>query len=177
MGFEPMTYRLQGGCSGQLSYSGTGCDATRGVVGAWPVKPTAVACEVMSKSDLGAPKVQGLDHIVLVTDDVGGCVQWYQDALGLTVEGWDGFIAGDLPFPSLRIDAETIIDILPGQRGGENLNHFALVVDTDVDELAASGRFDVVRGPADLSGARGTGRGLYVHDPAGNTVELRSYRT
>ena len=45
----------------------------------------------------------------------------------------------------------------------------------DVDELAASGRFEVAAGPADLFGARGMGRGVYVHDPDRNLVELRTY--
>jgi len=30
-------------------------------------------------------------------------------------------------------------------------------------------------GPADLFGAKGVGRGLYIKDPDGNRVELRTY--
>ena len=33
----------------------------------------------------------------------------------------------------------------------------------------------VAGGPADLYGARGQGRGLYVRDPDGHVVELRTY--
>ena len=40
--------------------------------------------------------------------------------------------------------------------------------DVDLDELATAGTFDVVRGPLDVFGARGQGRGLYVRDPDGN---------
>ena len=47
----------------------------------------------------------------------------------------------------------------------------------DLDALAASGRFDVVGGPAALFGAQGTGMGLYVRDPDGNVVEIRHYGT
>jgi hypothetical protein len=46
---------------------------------------------------------------------------------------------------------------------------------TDLDALAASGRFEVVGGPAQLFGARGEGVGMYVRDPDGNVVELRHY--
>jgi catechol 2,3-dioxygenase-like lactoylglutathione lyase family enzyme len=120
---------------------------------------------------------RAIDHIVLVTPDVETCAAWYRDELGMDVEGLDRFRAGQKPFASVRVSADTIIDLLPGERRGRNVDHFALVIDEDVDEVAASGRFDVVRGPADLSGARGTGRGLYVRDPAGNTVELRNYRS
>jgi len=55
------------------------------------------------------------------------------------------------------------------------VNHVALWVDADLDVVAASGEFDVVSGPSPLFGAQGMGRGLYVHDPDGNLVELRTY--
>lgn len=119
--------------------------------------------------------VTGIDHIVLQVPDVAPVVAWYRDELGLAVERLEEFEAGQAIFVTVRIDATTIIDILPGERSGENVNHFAVTVDEDVDDLAASGRFDVEIGPADLSGARGQGRGIYIRDPAGNLVELRNY--
>ena len=121
--------------------------------------------------------VTGIDHLVLQVPDVAAVVAWYRDELGLTVERQEEFERGEAIFVTLRIDATTIIDVLPGERTGENVNHVALVVAADVDALAASGRFAVESGPADLSGAQGQGRGVYVRDPAGNLVELRSYPT
>jgi len=121
--------------------------------------------------------VRGIDHVVFVVDDVASTVAWYRDELGLAVEGHEEFLAGQRLFSTLRIDATTIIDVLPGERTGENLNHVALLIDEDVDAIAASGRFEVVAGPADLSGAQGQGRGVYIKDPAGNLVELRTYPT
>ena len=44
-----------------------------------------------------------------------------------------------------------------------------------LDELAASGAVDVVSGPSELWGAQGMGMGLYVTDPDGTVVELRTY--
>ncbi|HEV7720982.1 MAG TPA: VOC family protein [Iamia sp.] len=120
--------------------------------------------------------VTGIDHIVLQVPEVAPVVAWYRDELGLAVERLEEFEAGQAIFVTVRIDATTIIDVLPGERTGENVNHFAVVVAEDVDELAASGRFDVEIGPADLSGAQGQGRGIYIRDPAGNLVELRTYR-
>ena len=121
-------------------------------------------------------RITGLDHIVLMVTDTEQTIAWYRDELGLEPMQLEEWRRKEVLFPSLRIDSTTIIDLLEGQPTGENLNHFALVVDdVDVDELAASGRFTVESGPADLSGAQGTGRGLYVRDPAGNLVELRSY--
>ena len=121
-------------------------------------------------------RITGLDHLVLVVPDVEAVVAWYRDELGLETERLDEWRRGEVPFPSLRISAASLIDVIAGTPSGENLNHFAMVVDdVDIDELAASGRFTVEAGPADLFGARGMGRGLYVRDPAGNLVELRSY--
>ncbi|HMJ75995.1 MAG TPA: VOC family protein [Iamia sp.] len=119
--------------------------------------------------------VTGIDHIVLQVPEVAPVVAWYHDELGLAVERLEEFEAGQAVFVTVRIDATTIIDVLPGERTGENVNHFAVVIEEDVDELAASGRFVVEVGPADLSGAQGQGRSIYVRDPADNLVELRNY--
>jgi catechol 2,3-dioxygenase-like lactoylglutathione lyase family enzyme len=83
---------------------------------------------------------------------------------------------GEVPFVSVRLDETTIIDLLATERTGENMNHVAITVeDVDLDALVASGRFEVVGGPAKLFGAQGVGMGIYIRDPDGNTVELRTY--
>ncbi|MGI8685047.1 MAG: VOC family protein [Acidimicrobiales bacterium] len=121
-------------------------------------------------------RVLGMDHLVLLVADVGRSVAWYRDTLGLAVERFDEWTAGRAPFPSVRVDAGTIIDILAGDRSGRNLDHLCLVVDpTDLVAAADSGRFDVVEGPVRRWGARGDGTSLYVRDPDGNIVELRHY--
>ena len=119
--------------------------------------------------------VTGLDHIVLKTPDVEASVAWYRDVLGLEILGLDEWRDGKLFFPSARVDATTIIDFLGVEQTGENLDHFALVIDgITTDELAATGAFTIEDGPGDRSGAQGTGRSIYVRDPAGVLVELRS---
>ena len=65
---------------------------------------------------------------------------------------------------------------MAGPRSGVNVDHLCFVIeDADVGELAASGRFGEVGAPAQLFGARGVGTAIYVHDPDGNLVELRTY--
>ncbi len=117
-------------------------------------------------------RVAGLDHIVLVSPDAERLIAWYSDVLGLGVERLEQWRRGEVPFASLRVSPDTIIDVLAGERTGENLAHFALVVDADLDAVAAD---HGVAGPKELSGARGQGRGIYVADPDGNGVELRTY--
>jgi catechol 2,3-dioxygenase-like lactoylglutathione lyase family enzyme len=121
-------------------------------------------------------RVTGVDHYVLVTSDVEALIAWYRDELGLQPERLDEWRRGEVLFASLRVSESTLIDVFAGERSGVNVDHVALTVeDIDLDELAASGRFDVEMGPMDLFGARGTGRGIYIRDPAGNRVELRTY--
>jgi len=121
-------------------------------------------------------RVTGLDHIVLKCRDVDATLAWYLDELDLAPVRVDEWRAGDAPFPSARIDAGTIIDLIPGEPRDDRLDHLCVVIDpTDLDALAASGRFTVVDGPAMRFGARGKGRSLYVTDPDGTVVELRHY--
>jgi catechol 2,3-dioxygenase-like lactoylglutathione lyase family enzyme len=120
--------------------------------------------------------VVGLDHVVLDVADVERSLAFYTGELGLATERVDEWRRGDAPFPSVRVDASTIIDLLAAPRTGENCNHVCLVVEAlDLDALKASGRFEVVDGPARRWGARGDGTSLYILDPDGNTVELRHY--
>jgi len=120
-------------------------------------------------------RVRNLDHLVLNVADVHRSLEFYVGRLGLGPERVEEWERGEVPFPSVRIDATTIIDLLQHRREGENVDHLCLVVDDDVDELAATGGFDVVEGPVERWGAQGIARSLYVRDPDGNLVELRRY--
>ena len=120
--------------------------------------------------------VSAMDHIVLGCADVEVTMAWYVDVLGLEplrVERWR---AGEVPFPSVRIDEGTIIDLVQGANEPGRLDHVCLVVEsTDLAALASSGTFDVVSGPVTRWGARGDATSLYVRDPDGTVVELRHY--
>ena len=121
-------------------------------------------------------RVVALDHVVLNVADVERSLSFYCDALGLAPERVEEWRRGEVLFPSARIDADTIIDLLQAPRSGVNCDHVCLVIEpVDLEALKASGRFEVVDGPAVRSGARGDGTSLYVKDPDGNTLELRHY--
>ena len=128
---------------------------------------------------LGGMRATGIDHIVVVCTDVERTLDWWRRELGLEPVRVDEWRAGQAPFPSLRLGPATIVDFFAGERTGENVAHVALAVDATGDELAALAEergWDVVsplnRG---LYGAAGTGAGIYVRDPEGNVVELRTY--
>jgi len=120
--------------------------------------------------------VVGLDHVVLNVADVERSLAFYCGELGLAPERVEEWRRGEIFFPSVRVDAHTIIDLLATPRTGENADHLCLVVEpVDLEAVKASGRFEVVDGPDIRFGARGNGTSLYVKDPDGNTVELRHY--
>ncbi|HYL52823.1 MAG TPA: VOC family protein [Acidimicrobiia bacterium] len=119
-------------------------------------------------------KVIGLDHVVLNSADIERSLAWYADVLGLEPMNVDAWRRGDVFFPSVRLNATTIIDIFPAERTGENVNHVCLVVeDADIDALAE--QFPEGHRVDRNYGAQGYGASLYVHDPDGNTVELKTY--
>jgi catechol 2,3-dioxygenase-like lactoylglutathione lyase family enzyme len=127
-------------------------------------------------------RVVGLDHVVLAVSDVERSVQWYCDLLDLSTERVDEWRSGSAPFVSLRIDATTVIDLFVAPADNEDsatraaVDHVALVVtDVDLNELAARPDLEVEMGPARLWGAQGWGEGLYLLDPDGNRIELRTY--
>jgi catechol 2,3-dioxygenase-like lactoylglutathione lyase family enzyme len=118
----------------------------------------------------------GPDHIVLVSPDPERLVRWYTEHLPVTVLRLEEWRRDEVPFVSLRVSPTFLIDVVRGDRTGTNVDHLALhATEVDLDELAASGSFEVEMGPADLYGAQGVGRGLYTRDPDGNLLELRTY--
>jgi catechol 2,3-dioxygenase-like lactoylglutathione lyase family enzyme len=131
----------------------------------------------------GSGTVPALDHIVLEVEDVERSMAFYREILGLEPVRWPEFRAGEAPFPSLRINAGTIIDLFPPAmwrgRQARNLNHFCLAVDTRA--FAALKRRLARRGVAITRqddhnyGARGWGRSVYVEDPDRTSVEVRHY--
>lgn len=123
------------------------------------------------------PNVSGLDHVVLVCSDVARSVAWYRDMLGLVPERLADWEAGSVLFPSVRIDETTIVDLLPGEPQGNNMDHLCFVVgpDTDLKALVDAGDFDVESGPMEVWGAQGIGSSVYVRDPDGHRIELRVY--
>ncbi|HZU04706.1 MAG TPA: VOC family protein [Chloroflexota bacterium] len=126
--------------------------------------------------------IRGVDHIVLSVADIDRALAFYHGVLGLPVEREAEFRAGQVGFPSVRVDARFVIDLVP-RRGeappGRNLEHFCLV--TEAEDLSAVAAalarqgVPVLRGPVERWGAQGMAMSIYVQDPDGNEVEIRTY--
>lgn len=119
-------------------------------------------------------RITGLDHIVLKCRDVEASIAFYCDRLGLEPERVDEWRRGDALFPSVRVTPTTIIDLFGGEPDGANLDHLCLVFEGDTLE-ALQERFPDGRRGDRLFGAQGLASSLYIRDPDGNTVELRTY--
>ncbi|MFF8533887.1 VOC family protein [Streptomyces sp. SAS_267] len=123
-----------------------------------------------------ALRVKAFDHLVLNVEDVERSLDFYTGLLGLEPVRVAEWRSGQAPFPSVRITAETIIDLITHTPGGSNVDHICLTVEPlDWDQVIASGSFTVLEGPVERFGARGNATSVYVQDPDGNTVELRWY--
>jgi catechol 2,3-dioxygenase-like lactoylglutathione lyase family enzyme len=128
-------------------------------------------------------KVVEMDHIVLNVSDAERSLDFYTRLLGLGAERVDEFRKGEVRFPSVRVNEDTIIDLFvdtgEGERVRPNLNHYCLIVEpTDLDELADHLEGEgvrIVQRPASRWGAHGRGMSFYLLDPDDNQIELRCY--
>ncbi len=130
-------------------------------------------------------KITEMDHIVLRNKDVEASLRFYVEVLGLKAERVDQWRAGEVRFPSARLNDDTIIDFFGsdqdpiGKEGSKNQDHFCMVIEeTDMEELKTkfeSLGVEIQAGPGTRWGSHGNGISLYIYDPDDNVVELRHY--
>ena len=130
-------------------------------------------------------KITEMDHIVLRNKDVEVSLKFYTKVLGLQAERVDEWRAGEVRFPSARINADTIIDFFGtdqdaiGKEGDKNQDHYCMVIEpTDMEELKSKFEamgVEIQAGPGKRWGSHGDGISLYIYDPDDNVVELRHY--
>ncbi|PWI19081.1 dioxygenase [Streptomyces sp. Act143] len=134
-----------------------------------------------------------LDHVVLWVRDPVASADFYEKAVGMQPLRVADFAAGTAPFPSVRLNDETIFDLaptagashatmLPGaaDSAGHPVNHICLALPGD-DFDALRTRLEERAVPVseihhDSYGARGTApRSFYFRDPDQNIFEVRHY--
>ena len=130
-------------------------------------------------------EIAGIDHIVLRTTKLDKMLHFYCDILGCKIERET---AKEIGLTQLRAGLALIdlvvIDSQLGRQGGgppslteNNMDHFCLQL-RPISESAMKSHLlshDVEVGNfADRYGAQGFGKSLYIKDPEGNVVELKS---
>jgi catechol-2,3-dioxygenase len=128
-----------------------------------------------------------MDHIVLNAEDIEALVHFYTRVVELEPERVEEFRQGRVLFPSVRVNADTVIDLAPkamwqGAKprtpGRPNLNHFCLTLEkAEWDNLRErlTAQRVTIDGPHPRWGAHGNGTSFYFHDPEGNEIEARYY--
>ena len=138
--------------------------------------PRDPSCQAKAPSSFVYVRVIGLDHVVMICRDVDASLDFYAGVLGLEAHDVDEWRSGNAPFPSVRVDESTIIDLMPGQPDGRNTDHVCLVIEpTNLQELATRPELNVVKEPVQRGGARGRGWSIYIIDPDGHLIELKQY--
>ena len=133
-----------------------------------------------------------VDHIVLWVDDPTRSVEFYEQVVGLAGVRVEEFQKGEAPFPSVRVAADCILDLVARSRApelgslagseasaGHPVNHVCLAMSA---EEVAGLRVRLERAGVTIAGemersygARGYGKAFYFHDPDGNVLEARHY--
>jgi glyoxylase I family protein len=130
-----------------------------------------------------ALEIVGLDHVVIRATDVDASLRFYRDALGCVEERR----LEELGLIQLRCGS-SLIDLVDvesplGLAGGgkpladhRNMDHFAISL-ARFEESEIRGHlesFGIEPGDVGIRyGALGNGPSMYIHDPDGNTVELK----
>lgn len=134
-----------------------------------------------------ALNIVGIDHIVLRTTQLGEMLAFYCGVLGCIVErslppktGLVQLRAGDALIDLVMVDSEL------GREGGgpptateNNMDHFCLLLEpVSTDEISQHLREHNIAFEdfSERYGSEGFGQSIYIQDPEGNTVELRSKR-
>ena len=127
-----------------------------------------------------------MDHVVLWTRDPRAAVDFYTRVVGLAPVRVSEFEAGEAPFPSVRVCADSLIDLMPLEMAkdkdsaGHPVNHVCLALsraeyDALDARLQAAGVDTSMRRNHNF-GARGWApQAFYFSDLDGNVVEARYY--
>lgn len=130
-------------------------------------------------------EIAAIDHIVLRTSKIEAMLDFYCHVLGCTVERETSVETGlvQLRAGNALIDLVTVESSLGRMGGGaptateNNMDHFCLqlkpISETDIEKHLSEHGIEV-GDFQDRYGAQGVGKSIYIEDPEGNTVELRS---
>ncbi len=131
-----------------------------------------------------------MDHIVINVLDIKVMLSFYSDILQLKAERLEEFRTGNVPFPSVRLNADTIIDLFPKEMwqktflagpGRVNLNHFCIALSKSewdaLGERLKDKSVAIKEVPVQRWGAHATGTSIYFLDPEDNLIEARYYES
>jgi len=129
------------------------------------------------------PLAGRLDHLVLTVADIGATLSFYERALGLEQErfdGPDGQPRFALKLGNQKINLQDRSTQTPTKAAAptQGAGDFCLVASVplvDVLEHLRRAGIEIETGPVPRRGALGAMRSIYFRDPDGNLVEVSEY--
>lgn len=127
-------------------------------------------------------KAAHLDHVNLriPADRVDDAVAFYRDTLGFALEDLGAYRSGDRPIFSVRLSETSIIHLSPSKTveapTEQNFDHAAIVVEDSIDEVK-QGLTDAgveIERESTPKGAMGSAPAVYVRDPFGYRLEIKT---
>lgn len=131
--------------------------------------------------------VDAFDHLVINVTDVEVAATWYGRVLGMVREDFDPG-HGKAPRTSMKFGPHKINlrPVSASQRewftarnegaGSDDLCFLTAARPHEVVEHLAACGVEVIEGPIDKRGARGTLVSVYCRDPDGSLIEIASYK-
>ncbi len=133
-----------------------------------------------------------IDHVVLWVDSPKRSLDFFVDVVGLRPVRAQEFEEGTAPFPSVRLNQTTILDLMDrkllslvqvftgGDIGGRPINHVCLSMNaseySELTVLLVAQGVELTPEGERSFGARGLAeRSVYFTDPDGNVIEIRHY--
>lgn len=116
-------------------------------------------------------RLRGIDHVVLRVKDMEAMRRFYCDVLGAEHVAY----RPKFRMSHLRVGS-ALIDLVEGERTGQNMDHLCLQVEPFDQEaiVAQLKKHGVSVGEIKTRyGAQGNGVSIYLTDPEGNMVELK----
>lgn len=123
-----------------------------------------------------------IDHVNLKipADGTDDALAFYRDGLGFAADRLAEYESGEKPFFSIRLADGCVLHLWPSKEfeapTGANYDHVAVRLEEPIDavrERLTDAGIDVDREGTPL-GATGTAPAVYVEDPFGYTVELKT---
>lgn len=127
-------------------------------------------------------QIRGLDHLLLIVDNMERALAFYGDVLGCTLSarlpqyGMAELRAGEQGLDLVDAASPEGAWARPDSAGGRNLDHFCLAVDV-ADEAALRAHLALNGAPITEERREDGYLSLYVGDPCGNVVELKMHDT
>lgn len=131
--------------------------------------------------------VDALDHLVINVRDVEAAAAWYRRVLGMTREDFDPgpgkvqrtsmkFGQQKINLRPLSASKEEWFTASHEKAGSDDLCFLTSASPRAVADHLRACRVEIIEGPSDKRGARGTIVSVYCRDPDGSLIEISSYK-